>query len=398
MNDVALDFNQVWKKFKMGERYDSLRDLIPGMAKRIFSRNNQIELGEREFWALKDVYFQVKRGEAIGIIGPNGAGKSTILKLLSGILRPNKGEIKVNGRLSALIEVSAGFHPDLTGRENVYLNGSILGMKRKEIDKRLDEIVEFSGISEFIDTPVKRYSSGMHARLGFSVAAHINPDILVVDEVLSVGDLQFQKKCIDKMLSLKKRGVPIVFVSHNLQSIQMLCNRAFFLKNGQIFKNGDVSDVLNEYLFSGQATTKFDNGVIISNTACFNYYGERSNVFQAGEKAIIKFNLKVNKPMNEYLLGFLIRRTSDGFLACDYNLPLSSIEDENNNINISLEKNVRLDFQVNLLKGLYTVSLHIYHNPSQRHVYWVSNILHFSVEERISWEGVSYLNPELCSE
>lgn len=396
MNDIALECNQIWKKFKMGERYDSLRDMIPGTIKRIFSRNNQKELDEKEFWAIKDITFQVNRGEAVGIIGPNGAGKSTILKLLSGILRPNKGEIKVNGRLSALIEVSAGFHPDLTGRENIYLNGSILGMKRKEIDKRLDDIVEFSGIREFIDTPVKRYSSGMHARLGFAVAAHINPDILLVDEVLSVGDLQFQKKCIDKMLSLKKQGVPIVFVSHNLQSVQMLCNRAFFLKNGQIFKQGNVSDVLNEYLFSGQATTEIDNGVLISNITCFTYNREKSNVFQAGEKAFITFNLKVNKPHNEYLLGFLIRRTTDGFLACDYNLPLSCIEE--NNSTFSLENKVRLDFQVNLLKGLYTVSLHLYHNPSRRHEFWVSNILHFSVEERISWEGVSYLDPKLCSE
>jgi lipopolysaccharide transport system ATP-binding protein len=258
------------------------------MTKRLFLGNHRGELQEQEFWAVQGVSFQVRCGEALGVIGPNGAGKSTILKLLSGILRPNKGEIKVNGRLSALIEVGAGFHPDLTGRENIYLNGAILGMKKSEIDRKFDEIVDFSGVQEFIDTPVKRYSSGMYARLGFSVAAHVNPDILLVDEVLSVGDLQFQEKCIDKMLSLKDEGIPIVFVSHNLQSIQLLCKRAILLKVGKIIKEGSVETVLNEYLFPRDITTDSFSECRITDVTCFNYLGEKSNVFNAGERVVLK--------------------------------------------------------------------------------------------------------------
>src|SRR5581483_6394239 len=201
MNDIAIEFENVSKKFKRGEKFDSLRDLIPALAKKLRSgkKDSPSELKEREFWALRDVSFQVKKGEALGIIGSNGAGKSTVLKILSGIIRPTNGHYRINVRLSALIEVGAGFHPDLSGRENVFLNGAILGMTPKEISTRFDEIVDFSGLTEFIDTPVKRYSSGMYARLGFSVAIHMKPDVLLVDEVLSVGDMAFQAKCQQKM-------------------------------------------------------------------------------------------------------------------------------------------------------------------------------------------------------
>jgi lipopolysaccharide transport system ATP-binding protein len=247
MTDIALSFDHVWKKFKKGEKYDSLRELIPAMAKGLFSRNNKDELGKREFWALKDVSFEVKKGEALGIIGPNGAGKSTILKLFSGILKPNKGNIRVNGRLSALIEIGAGFHLDLTGKENIYLNGSILGMKKKEIDKKIDEIIEFSGISDFIDTPVKRYSSGMHARLGFSIAAHVEPEILLVDEVLSVGDAGFQAKCLKKMDEVMKGGTTIVFISHMVTQVARLCSIVLVLSQGEIKHYGDSDTAVKVY-------------------------------------------------------------------------------------------------------------------------------------------------------
>ena len=193
MSDVALRMEHVYKKFRKGEVYNSLRDLIPALTGKMFRQQSISKSDKREFWALQDISFEVKRGESLGIIGPNGAGKSTILKILSRIMRPTKGSMIVNGRLSALIEVSAGFHQDLTGRENIYLNGTILGMTKREIDSKIDQIIEFSGIEEFIDTPVKRYSSGMYARLGFSVAAHGDPDVLIVDEVLSVGDFVFQQ-------------------------------------------------------------------------------------------------------------------------------------------------------------------------------------------------------------
>jgi lipopolysaccharide transport system ATP-binding protein len=185
----AIVFDRVWKKYRRGERHDSLRDLLPAAVLRLLRPRRQAsELQTEEFWALKDVSFEVGPGEALGIIGPNGAGKSTVLKLLTRILKPTLGACRVTGRVGALIEVAAGFHPDLTGRENIYLQGAILGMKRGEIARKLDEIVAFSGIEDFIDTPVKRYSSGMNARLGFSIAAHVDPEVLLIDEVLAVGD------------------------------------------------------------------------------------------------------------------------------------------------------------------------------------------------------------------
>ncbi len=247
MSDLAIEFDNVRKKFRKGERFDSLRDLVPAMVKWLVPGNHSGELQEREFWALKDISFQLKHGEALGIIGPNGSGKSTILKLISGILTPNAGKIRVCGRLSSLIEVGAGFHPDLTGRENIYLNGAILGMKRKEIDEKFDEIVEFSGLADFIDTPVKRYSSGMYARLGFSVAAHIDPDILLIDEVLSVGDAGFQAKCLLKMHDVVSRGATLLFVSHNVTQVTRLCHTVIVLGRGEIVYRGDPHGAIKTY-------------------------------------------------------------------------------------------------------------------------------------------------------
>ena len=248
MSNVALRMDHVSKKFKKGEIYDSLRDLIPALAGGLLKNKKKNPLGEKEFWAVKDVTFQANIGEALGIIGPNGAGKSTILKLLCGIMKPTAGNLKVNGTLSALIEVGAGFHGDLTGRENVFLNGTILGMKKEQIKKRFDEIVDFSGLADFIDTPVKRYSSGMYARLGFSVAAHVDPEILIVDEVLSVGDYVFQNKCIERMKTVVNNGTAVIFVSHQIKAITDLCKKCILIEHGKIIKNGPVKEVVSIYL------------------------------------------------------------------------------------------------------------------------------------------------------
>jgi lipopolysaccharide transport system ATP-binding protein len=223
--------------------------MLPALAKHLMRRITAPSLLKKEeFWALHDVSFEIRRGEAVGIIGHNGAGKSTMLKHLSGIMQPTLGKIEVHGRLSALIEVGAGFHPDLTGRENIYLNGVILGMSRAEIRSKLDEIVDFSGLEEFIDTPVKRYSSGMYARLGFSVAAHIEPDILVVDEVLSVGDFAFQAKSLEKMRSILRGGATVIFVSHNLRAVTELCPRTLLLNHGKLVHDGPTHEVINTYM------------------------------------------------------------------------------------------------------------------------------------------------------
>ena len=202
----------------------------------------------RRFWALEDISFDVKQGEILGIIGRNGAGKSTLLKVMSRVTAPTKGLVKVKGRVASLLEVGTGFHPELTGRENIYLNGTILGMTKKEIDKKFDEIVDFAEIEEFIDTPVKRYSSGMYVRLAFAVAAHLEPEILIVDEVLAVGDVQFQKKCLGKMGDVAKEGRTVLFVSHNMSAINALCTRLILIKGGRVTYSGDVHQGVNSYL------------------------------------------------------------------------------------------------------------------------------------------------------
>src|SRR5271157_4540118 len=248
VSDVALRMEHVYKKFRKGEIYNSLRDLIPALTGRMFRQQELSGNDRREFWALQDVSFEVKHGEAFGIIGQNGAGKSTALKILSRIMKPTKGRMVVNGRLSALIEVSAGFHPDLTGRENIFLNGTILGMTKREIELKLDQIVAFSGLEEFIDTPVKRYSSGMYARLGFSVAAHVDPEVLLVDEVLSVGDYSFQNKCVERMKEVIRSGATVLFVSHNLKSVAEFCHRCLLLEQGRAVMTGPAQEVIAAYL------------------------------------------------------------------------------------------------------------------------------------------------------
>jgi len=298
MPDIVLHFDQIWKKFRRGEKkHDSLRDLIPAVAKSLFKIRRRKELRDQEFWAIKDVSFQIGRGEALGIIGPNGAGKSTVLKLLSGIMRPDQGRIAVNGRLSALIEVGAGFHQDLTGRENIYLNGAILGMKRKEMDRKLEEIVAFSELSDFIDTPVKRYSSGMYARLGFSVAAHVDPDILLVDEVLSVGDWAFQRKCLEKMEAFVKNGVTVIFISHNLQAVMNLCHRALLLRKGSVVEDGSTGMVVRRYLSEAGSPARgdvADRTIWIESVSVVNEEGKAVDSFTAGDKASVIINVRSN--------------------------------------------------------------------------------------------------------
>lgn len=245
-----IRFEDVWKKFRLGERHDSLRDLIPGTLKRLTGRqdaDNPEVLTAREFWAVKGVSFSVDRGEALGIIGPNGAGKSTTLKLLTRILRPTRGRAEVRGRVGALIEVASGFHPDLTGRENVFLQGAIMGMRRREIQAKFDQIVEFAGVGEFIETQVKRYSSGMNARLGFAIAAHLDPDAMIIDEVLSVGDAAFQDKCVKHMRGMIDRGTPVVFVSHNLPAVLELCTRVIVINRGTVAFDGKSAAAIQYY-------------------------------------------------------------------------------------------------------------------------------------------------------
>jgi lipopolysaccharide transport system ATP-binding protein len=298
--NIALRMDQVYKKFAKGERHDSLRDLIPALARSVLRRMaSPPDLRKEEFWALNDVSFEIGKGEAVGIIGHNGAGKSTMLKHLSGIMKPTRGTLEVNGRLSALIEVGAGFHPDLSGRENVFLNGVILGMSTVEIRRKFDEIVEFAGLQEFIDTPVKRYSSGMYAKLGFSVAAHMEPDILIIDEVLSVGDFAFQAKGIEKMRSVLKSGATVIFVSHNLRAIADLCGRSLMLSRGRLIEDGPTSHVIHTYM-EHMKTSRLDTSdkeVVIESVTVHGHDRPRFD-FETGEKVEVEVTVKALRPVS----------------------------------------------------------------------------------------------------
>ena len=246
---VAILTERLSKQYRIGElqsTYGTLRDSLTAAARRLARRDHGAHY--EEIWALRDVSLEVREGEVLGVIGPNGAGKSTLLKILTRITTPTSGRAEIRGRVGSLLEVGTGFHPELTGRENVYLNGSVLGMKRREIQDKFDEIVEFSGVEQFIDTPVKRYSSGMSVRLAFAVAAHLEPEILLVDEVLAVGDAEFQRRCLGRMEDLSESGRTVVFVSHQMQAVAQLCDRVILLQAGGVVLDGPSSDVVAHYL------------------------------------------------------------------------------------------------------------------------------------------------------
>jgi ABC-type polysaccharide/polyol phosphate transport system ATPase subunit len=296
---------------KVSKKYRIRRDLDAGgsVLRKVLSSAKRKE----DFWALKDINFAVPRAQALGIIGHNGAGKSTILKLLSRITTPSEGEIMINGRLSALIEVGSGFHPELTGRENIYLNGSILGMLRREITKKLDSIVEFAELRQFIDTPVKRYSSGMYVRLGFSIAAHLDPDILLLDEVLAVGDAAFQRKCIDRITELKKKGSTIVFISHDLRSVQQICDRVILLKKGQIEADGNPAETIALYQSTSAQLSGQTSGFVQEPTreavvTSLIFYDERGNEclsFETGKPMKAVLSYRVDKPLTDVIFEVL---------------------------------------------------------------------------------------------
>ena len=298
---IDLELKGVSKKYRIRHETENV-----SFVRKLLSMRKRRE----DFWALKDISFNVHKGEALGIIGHNGAGKSTILKLLSRITTPSAGELKISGRLSALIEVGSGFHPELTGRENIYLNGSILGMLRREITEKIDSIINFAELRQFIDTPVKRYSSGMYVRLGFSIAAHLDPDILLLDEVLAVGDAAFQQKCIERVLELKKTGRTIVFISHDLRAVQKLCDRTILLKKGQIEADGDTAETIALYKSSSQqlpAQATGDVGQqptgegVVTSLTFYDEDGSASLSFETGKPLKAVLNYRVYQPLRDII-------------------------------------------------------------------------------------------------
>jgi len=303
-SDVVIRLDNVSKRYSLRAGQESLRSLVGAWGSRLLRRNGSDD-GQDRFWALKDLSFEVRRGEALGIIGPNGAGKTTILKLLSRITPPTSGTITIVGRSSSLIELGAGFHPDLTGRENIFLNGVILGLTRRQVKERFDQIVAFAELERFIDMPVKRYSSGMYARLGFAVAAHVDPDIMLVDEVLAVGDVGFQRKCYDFIHAFVTGGKTTIFVSHNLYVIEQLCDRVIWLDGGRIVMTGKPGQVLPAYLdhmdqqalVAKTAVESVDGHLQVAQVDFTDAAGNEREAFATGESIIVRLRYQANRPI-----------------------------------------------------------------------------------------------------
>lgn len=382
-------FDCVWKKFFRGERHDSLRDLIPAVVGRLLRQQPEQSLRKEEFWAIQDVSFEVRAGEALGIIGGNGAGKSTILKLLSRILKPTRGSCSVIGRSGALIEIAAGFHADLTGRENVYLQGAIMGMRRHEISARFDAIVDFAGVERFIDTPVKRYSSGMNARLGFSIAAHLNPAVLLIDEVLAVGDRAFQEKCYSRMRQFRAEGIAIVFVSHNLPAVAQLCNRVLLLEEGTIARLGTPMEVISAYC--GGTGSVAQDGATLAATL------RRRDSARSAEAADLEPGAHLSLDVS-ITFKIAVRDASVGVVVWELTRELYVYGASSNLIGIptiSAEagetRHFTFSFDANLTRGVYAVEVNVVDLEAQRFLAVARGIRHFQVVERVSYDGIANL-------
>lgn len=336
--------------------------------------------GSNVVWSLKDVSFEIEQGDAVGIIGRNGAGKSTLLKILSRVTSPTTGSIKARGRIASLLEVGTGFHPELTGRENIYLNGAILGMRKKEIDRKLAEIIDFSGVERYIDTPVKRYSSGMYVRLAFAVAANLDSEILIVDEVLAVGDAEFQKKCLGKMGELSKgEGRTVLFVSHSINSIKRLCKTGILLKNGSIDCSGNINDVTSHY-----------ETIAMQGTGEYNHIAGNQNLkITAAQIISHEFDeVKINDEMAVEIEYSIIETTQIKeveFFAIIYNgageAVIGAFQDDNNqrfSVN-ELTGKVTLNILANLAPGNYILSVGIF-DQSRNFIDWVDEVFCFAVE------------------
>lgn len=336
-------------------------------------RSHSERLRKDEFWALDGISFEVKRGEILGIIGPNGSGKTTLLKLLNGIFWPDKGKITIRGKVGALIEVGAGFHPMLTGRENIYVNAAILGMTKKEVDKKFDEIVEFADIGDFIDTPVKYYSSGMFVRLGFAVAVYCEPDILLVDEVLAVGDENFQRKCMQHIGQLVKNGTSVLLISHNMHLVGRICLNCLLLINGKLICNFPTNETLNEYYKlitilspnheKALITNPIDHEVKLETLSVYDEEGRERNVFDTGEKVVFKLRFKTTKPMYNAILH--VGLNGDTYHA--YNMKHDNVKIDV--LDSHTEINLQVDF-LGLSSGIYRLSVAIWDSDLINPYYW----------------------------
>jgi lipopolysaccharide transport system ATP-binding protein len=393
MTDVVLEARHLHKKFRKGELYTSLRDLLPALARKAVTGGLQ----KSEFWALKDVNFQVERGEAFGVIGHNGAGKSTLLKHLCGILTPTSGDLIVKGRLSALIEVGAGFHPDLTGRDNIYLNGTILGMTRAEIKSKFDAIVAFSELEDFLDTPVKRYSSGMYARLGFAVAAHVEPDVLVVDEVLSVGDFVFQRKSVEKMRQVMKSGTTVVFVSHNLRAVADLCKRGMLLDHGTVTAIGPATEVIQAYMERNSENVADDphKEVYCPGVRLRDETGVETVQFDAGKRMIVEVDVVARKT-NAKLAVVLECRDEEMYEV--FNTSTQRLGAPTVDLEAGQKFTAKFGLTCHLAPGTYHIGIYIYRYDIQKNFDTRFPARTFYVRSETDVRGVAHLEPEVLSQ
>lgn len=429
-NEIAVDIRSVSKIFRIHhEKIPSLKNTILKLRRTTYE----------EFLALDDVSFSVNHGETVGVIGPNGSGKSTLLKLISKIILPTTGEVVVNGSMSALLELGAGFHPDLTGRENIYINASILGMRKRDVDRKLGDIISFSGLEKFIDTPVKNYSSGMYMRLGFSVAINVNPDILLVDEVLAVGDQAFQSKCYKVIYDFMKRGKTIIIVSHDLDTISDLCSKAVFIREGKVVDMGRPLNIVTEYrayieeldkkriieqqkaerrkIFKtviegkekiidgeeisrlsglgvgGEAVSRFGSGdAEIQNVQLQDSRGKEIDFCKFGDDVKIVYRVLFKKEVREPIFG--IRLTDHrGNIIYGTNTRLKKID--TGNFKKGDKAEVAFCFKINLIGGEYSVSPAVGYNDNKTYCDWVNDMFAVNVIHRNIAEGLADLNPEI---
>ncbi len=402
MPDLVLQIESLYKRYRLGVvNRTALREDLQAIWARVRGKSlpadryvtaNELATAKKEdlkanyVWALQDINLEVKRGEILGIIGKNGAGKSTLLKILSKTTAPTRGQVRVKGRIASLLEVGTGFHPELTGRENIYLNGLILGMKRVEITKKLDEIVDFAGVENFLDTPVKRYSSGMTVRLGFAVAAHLEPDILVVDEVLAVGDAEFQKKAIGKMQEVSQGGGrTVLFVSHQMDMVRALCKRVVLLQNGQVAQEGTPKEVIDGYLMgSGSSKTKLsvsiapDESIPVQILNARIYSTGGGEIFDIFKEITLEIEYVVRQEINGVSINFLINKNEQ------FPLVLSCDTDVNPELLTQLRApghyTTKITFPAPFFKaGNYAVCFNV-GVPRRKVIHTLSNVLSFNVD------------------
>lgn len=406
MPKTVIQVSNLSKRYRIGlkeKRADTITGQIMNILRSPLNNFRQLRSlskfkddDESVFWALKDINFEVKEGEVLGIIGHNGAGKSTLLKILSRITEPSRGEIRISGRVSALLEVGTGFHPDLTGRENIYMNGTILGMTRREIDRKLDEIIDFSGVEKYIDTPVKRYSSGMTVRLAFSVAAHLEPEILIIDEVLAVGDAEFQKRCLGKMKDVTGEGRTVLFVSHNMAAVKGLCQKGLLLKGGMVLFQGPADETIRKYIVNKVQTEvkgivtdsmrRYHTGeALVRQVFIKDSDGNTTEDLYYKEELRIGFRIEIFTQINDALLDVQII-SEEGIPVAHH---MNTFNELKTQTLTTGEWVVEIFLKNSLAPGDYSLTLGI-HYPNGMTIEYVEDVYSFSVLKSGKNEEVDY--------